>query len=182
MFKVKLRRTFPEQDLFSTSGTAVRGVAPHRNCSQCLAQRSGIGLPVAPNWAPVVLTFLAWTGTHPVPKTLCFMYLNFSRRLNTVKYSGACSHVRWLNGEYSFVSMNMSVVIGALTTSEVRPHCHTWFVSKVSVLIFYLNVYWTHLKLQVISFKVWPLGSYTAVPAFFPLIIAVPEVIFCKCV
>ena len=29
-----------------------------------------------------------------------------------------------------------------------------WFVSKVSVLIFYLNVYWTHLKLQVISFKV----------------------------
>ena len=27
-------------------------------------------------------------------------------------------------------------------------------VSKVSVLIFYLNVYWTHLKLQVISFKV----------------------------
>ena len=28
-----------------------------------------------------------------------------------------------------------------------------WFVPKVSVLIFYLNVYWTHLKLQVISFK-----------------------------
>ena len=28
------------------------------------------------------------------------------------------------------------------------------FVPKVSVLIFYLNVYWTHLKLQVISFKV----------------------------
>jgi len=31
---------------------------------------------------------------------------------------------------------------------------HTWFVPKVSILIFYLNVYWTHLKLQVISFKV----------------------------
>ena len=27
-------------------------------------------------------------------------------------------------------------------------------VPKVSVLIFYLNLYWTHLKLQVISFKV----------------------------
>ena len=24
-----------------------------------------------------------------------------------------------------------------------------WFVPKVSVLIFYLNVYWTHLKLQL---------------------------------
>jgi len=42
-----------------------------------------------------------------------------------------------------------------------------WYVSKVSVLIFYLNVNWTHLKLQVISFKVWPLGSYTMVPTFF---------------
>jgi hypothetical protein len=31
---------------------------------------------------------------------------------------------------------------------------HMWFVPKVSVLIFYLNVYLTHLKLQVISFKV----------------------------
>jgi len=30
----------------------------------------------------------------------------------------------------------------------------TLFVSKVSVLFFYLNVYWTRLKLQVISFKV----------------------------
>ena len=56
------------------------------------------------------------------------------------------------------------------------------FVPKVSVLIFYLNVYRTHLKLQVISFKVWPLGSYTVVPTFFLLIIAVPEVIFCMCV
>jgi len=28
-----------------------------------------------------------------------------------------------------------------------------WFVPKVSVLIFYLNVYWTHLKLQVNNFK-----------------------------
>ena len=31
---------------------------------------------------------------------------------------------------------------------------HTWCVSKVSVLIFYLCVYWTCLKLQVISFEV----------------------------
>ena len=59
---------------------------------------------------------------------------------------------------------------------------YTRVVPKVSVLIFYLNVYWIHLKLQVISFKVWPLGSYTVIPTFFPLIIAVPEVIFRKCV
>ena len=59
---------------------------------------------------------------------------------------------------------------------------YMWFVPKVSVLICYLNVYWTHLKLQVISFKVWPLGSYRVVPTFFPLIIAVLEVIFHKCV
>jgi hypothetical protein len=26
---------------------------------------------------------------------------------------------------------------------------------------FYLNVYWTHLKLQAISFKVWHFGSYS---------------------
>jgi hypothetical protein len=58
----------------------------------------------------------------------------------------------------------------------------TRVVPKVSVLIFHLNVYWTFLKLQVISFKVWPLRSYTVVPTFFPLIIAVPEVIFGKCV
>ena len=31
----------------------------------------------------------------------------------------------------------------------------------------YLNVYWKPLKLQVISFKGWPLGSYTVVPTFF---------------
>jgi len=43
---------------------------------------------------------------------------------------------------------------------------------------FLFNVYWTHLKLQGISFKVCPLGSYTVVPTFFPLIIAVLEVIF----
>jgi len=35
-----------------------------------------------------------------------------------------------------------------------RQGLHTRSVSKVSVLIFYLNVYSTHLKLQVISFKV----------------------------
>jgi len=31
---------------------------------------------------------------------------------------------------------------------------YTWFVPKVSVLIFYLIIYWTYLKLQVISFEV----------------------------
>ena len=61
------------------------------------------------------------------------------------------------------------------------PHRYTWFVSKVSVLVFYLIIYCTYLKLQVISFEVWPLGSYTAVPTFLPLVIAVPEVIFRKC-
>ena len=65
-------------------------------------------------------------------------------------------------------------------TSECPATC-TRSIPKVSVLIFYLNVCWTHLKLQVISFKVWPLGSYTVVP-FFPLIIAVLEVIFRKCI
>ena len=30
----------------------------------------------------------------------------------------------------------------------------TWCVPKVSVLIFYLIIYWTYLKLQVISFEV----------------------------
>jgi len=30
----------------------------------------------------------------------------------------------------------------------------TYVVCPKNVLIFYLNVYWTHLKLQVISFKV----------------------------
>jgi len=31
---------------------------------------------------------------------------------------------------------------------------YTPSVRKVSVLIFYLSIYWTYLKLQVISFKV----------------------------
>ena len=31
---------------------------------------------------------------------------------------------------------------------------NTWFVPKVSVLIFYLIIYWTYLKLQVLSFEV----------------------------
>jgi len=49
-----------------------------------------------------------------------------------------------------------------LYTSSIfydKPHsnsapCYKRFVPKVSVLIFYLNVHWTQLKLQVISFKV----------------------------
>jgi hypothetical protein len=59
---------------------------------------------------------------------------------------------------------------------------HRWVVPKVSVLIFYLNVYWTHRKLQAISFKVRHLGRYTVFPTFFPLLMAVQEVIFRKCV
>ena len=51
-------------------------------------------------------------------------------------------------------------------TNLVTTVGHMRVVPKVSVLIFYLNVYWTHLILQVISFKVWPLGSYTVVPKF----------------
>jgi hypothetical protein len=47
--------------------------------------------------------------------------------------------------------------------------------------MFYLNVYYTHLELQVISFEVRPLGSYKVVPTFFPLIAAVPEVNLCEC-
>jgi len=34
------------------------------------------------------------------------------------------------------------------------PVLYTWCVSKVSVLTFYLVIYWTYLKLQVISFEV----------------------------
>jgi hypothetical protein len=62
--------------------------------------------------------------------------------------------------------------------SKHEENWNMWCVSKVSVLIFYLSIYWTYLKLQVISFEVWPLGSYTVVPTFLPLIIAAPEVIF----
>ena len=66
-------------------------------------------------------------------------------------------------------------------TNRIGGFKHTWFIPKVSVLIF-LFIYWTYLKLQVITFEVWPLEIYTAVPTFLPLIIAVPEVIFHKCV
>ena len=52
---------------------------------------------------------------------------------------------------------------------------------NVSVLIFYLKVCWTHLSLQVIPFTVLPLGSYTVIPPFFPLIIVELEVIFRVC-
>jgi hypothetical protein len=53
------------------------------------------------------------------------------------------------------------------------------FVPKVYILMFYLNVYYARLKLQVFSFKVRPLRIYTVVPMFYPLIAAVPEVIVC---
>ena len=67
-----------------------------------------------------------------------------------------------------------------VTTGPGSLQPYTRIVPKVSVLIFYLNVYWTHLKLQVISFKVQLLGGYTVVP-FFPLM-TVPKVIFRRCV
>jgi len=76
--------------------------------------------------------------------------------------------------------MNISHLLSG--ENEHKNTQNTWFVPKVSVLSFYLIIYWTYLKLQVISFEVLPLGSYTAVPTFLPLIIAVPEVIFRKCV
>ena len=55
-----------------------------------------------------------------------------------------------------------------LLQTIVAATVHMWFVPKVSVLIFYLNVHWTYLKLQVIFFKVWPLENNTVVPAVFP--------------
>jgi len=38
--------------------------------------------------------------------------------------------------------------------TETNKFPSTWCVPKVSVLIFYLIIYWTYLKLQVISFEV----------------------------
>ena len=51
---------------------------------------------------------------------------------------------------YLVVSVFVSGLVAYMSNNSVA----TWFVPKVSVLIFYLNVYWTHLKLQVIPFKV----------------------------
>ena len=39
-------------------------------------------------------------------------------------------------------------------TEEAAQFCIYHSVSKVSVLIFYLSIFWTYLKLQVISFEV----------------------------
>jgi hypothetical protein len=50
-------------------------------------------------------------------------------------------HINTLCGQ-NVESLNVKLVV------------YTRVVPKVSVLICYLNVYWTHLKLQVISFKV----------------------------
>jgi hypothetical protein len=68
------------------------------------------------------------------------------------------------------------------TDESPRAEINYHSVSKVSVLIFYLSIYWTYLKLQVIYFEVWPLGSYTEVPTFLLLTTAKLEVIFRKCV
>ena len=54
--------------------------------------------------------------------------------------------------EYCCLFLSLITVCRAWYTPPL--YTYTWFVPKVSVLIFYLNVYWTHLKLQVISFKV----------------------------
>jgi hypothetical protein len=45
------------------------------------------------------------------------------------------------------------LVAGGTAEFEGNMYC-TWRVSKGSVLIFYLIIYWTYLKLQVISFEV----------------------------
>ena len=39
-------------------------------------------------------------------------------------------------------------------TTTVKMKRYTWCVLKVRVLIFYLIICWTYLKLQVISFEV----------------------------
>ena len=77
----------------------------------------------------------------------------------------------------------MSLKVSLMLNTDINITETTYVVClKSSVLIFYLIIYWTYLKLEVIYFEVWPLGRYTAVPSFLPLIIAVPEVIFRKCV
>jgi len=48
----------------------------------------------------------------------------------------------------------MCTVLLPLVVNPTAVNKYMRVVPKVSVLIFYLNVYWTHLKIQVISFKV----------------------------
>ena len=105
----------------------------------------------------------------------------------TYIYSYTCMHayIHTYIRTYIHIYICTSIHTYVLTyvPSYVCTYIHTQcFVPKVSVLNFYLNVYWIQMKLQVISFKIWSLGIYTVVPTFFPLIVAVLEVIFCKCV
>ena len=132
--------------------------------------------PISYSWPPSEHALYFWSHFHSV---LLSFNISFC--------------ICWLSKAISMSDINNELLICTSdvveTTLKIMYQnsrvlfCHcTWFVQKVSVLNFYLNVYWTHLKLQVISFKVWPLGSYTVVPKFSPLIIAVLEVIFRKCV
>jgi len=57
-----------------------------------------------------------------------------------------------LNGQVQ-VCLHGVNIQSAISSPAVCVSVHI-LVAKVSVLIFYLNVYWTHLKLHVISFKV----------------------------
>jgi len=67
-----------------------------------------------------------------------------------------------VNFFYVLLTVHLSIFILVINQLDAQNccfaislfHASTRSVSKVSVLIFYLNVYWTHLKLQVISFKV----------------------------
>ena len=111
---------------------------------------------------------------HPTSFS-CVWLLTWSANLYTERKTDL-QPAEWKSWYFS-----MGIILSTSLFTIIRISWHTWFVPKVSVLIFYLNVYWTQLKLQVISFKIWPLGSYTVVP-FFPLITAVLEVIFRKCV
>ena len=97
---------------------------------------------------------------------VCSVKLNSTRRLHK-QYISKQPFI-WHIYIYIYIHIHICVCV-----------C-VWFVPKVSVLILYLNVYWTHLKLQVTTFKIWPLGRYKVVPVF-PLIIVL-EVIFRKCV
>jgi len=59
-----------------------------------------------------------------------------------------------------FITVNALHVLGGFSAhhQELKNCTHnigyTPSVRKVSVLIFYLSIYWTYLKVQVISFKV----------------------------
>ena len=82
------------------------------------------------------------------------MHVNIQQTLNLLQ----------LQQTYSFACFWTFILGHTLFTYPVKLLCnctlygfqsyYTPSVRKVSVLIFYLSIYWTYLKLQVISFKV----------------------------